>query len=69
MMMEANDYQLPGANRITFSNELADEIKDTVKKLREEEFFYRKIHKEVPHISLSSIGNILKEVTVRSICS
>ena len=26
--MDANDYRLPGSNRITFSNQLADEIRE-----------------------------------------
>ncbi len=46
-------------------NELiSHETKDTVRELRGKGLSYRKIHKEVPHISLSSIGNILKEERV-----
>ena len=43
---------------------ISNETKDKVRKLREEGLSYRKIHKEVPNISLSSIGNIVKEVRV-----
>ena len=43
---------------------ISNETKDKVRQLREEGLSYRKIHKEVPHISLSSIGNIVKEVRI-----
>jgi hypothetical protein len=36
--MDANDYLIPGGNRITFSNQLADEIKERFAADRENRF-------------------------------
>ena len=43
---------------------ISNETKDKVRQLREDGLSYRKIHKEVSHISLSSIGNIITECRV-----